>query len=155
MKRRTKKIATMAMTGMLACASIAPSVAYAAPMANEKEMYAAMENSLEAILKADGVSQKEWNDYINFVNEGVAQEPTERGVAGGVKKAIKYIIKHLDVIPSKTLRDFLQKYGGKVIDVIDTIDTWTWYGIANALMAVGVPDAAADAIADFIVSYLL
>ena len=64
-------------------------------------------------------------------------------------------MKHLDVIPSKTLRNFLQKYGGKVIDAIDTIDTWTWYGIANALMAVGIPDAAADAIADFIVTWLL
>ena len=102
-------------------------------------MYAAVETALADILKADGVSQKEWNDYIKFVKDGISSEPTERGVASTVKKAIKFVLKHLDVIPSKTLRDFLQKYGGKVVDAIDTIDTWTWYGIASALTAVGIP----------------
>lgn len=155
MKQKAKKVATMALTGILACSAFAPTIAYAAPAPNEAQVYDAFSSTLEDILKNDGVSQKEWTDYINFVKNGVAQEPTERGVGAGVKKAIKYILKHLDVIPSKTLRNFLEKYGSKVVDVIDTIDTWTWYGIANALMAVGVPDNAADAIADFIVNFLL
>ena len=155
MKHNTKKLATMALAGVLSFSAVAPSIAHAAPAPTEQQVQTAVKSALVDILKADGVSQKEWNDYIKFVKDGVANEPTERGGAGGVKKAIKFILKHLDVIPSKTLRNFLQKYGGKVIDAIDTIDTWTWYGIANALMAVGIPDAAADAIADFIVTWLL
>ena len=155
MKQKVQRIATMALVGVLSCSAIAPTVAYAAPAPTEREMYAAVETALADILKADGVSQKEWNDYIKFVKDGISSEPTERGVASTVKKAIKFVLKHLDVIPSKTLRDFLQKYGGKVVDAIDTIDTWTWYGIASALKAVGIPDAAADAIADFIVNWIL
>lgn len=155
MKHKTKKIATMTLAGILSFSAVAPAITYAAPVTTDQQVQTAVTSALNDILKADGVSQKEWDAYIKFIKDGVANEPAERGVAGGVKKAIKFILKHLDVIPSKTLRDFLQKYGGKVIDAIDTIDTWTWYGIANALMAVGVPDAAADAIADFIVTWLL
>lgn len=107
------------------------------------------------ILKNDNISQKEWNNYIKFVKNEISKEPTERWVGAVVKKVMKYVVKHLDVIPSKTLRKYLEKYGSKVISAIDTIDTWTWYGIANALIAVGIPDNVADAIADFIVTFIL
>jgi len=79
----------------------------------------------------------------------------ERGIAGFVKNAFKYLIKHVDIIPSKTIRDAIKKYGNKIISAIDTVESWTWYGIARALTAVGIPDKYADAIADFIVTWLL
>lgn len=155
MNRKTTKMATMALAGVITCTTLAPSVVHAATSNMDTSVYAEVETALETILKADGVSQTEWTDYINYVKTGVEAESSDRGIASGVKKALKFVIKHLDVIPSKTLKDALKKYGGKVIDVIDTIDTWTWYGIASALTAVGVPDSAADLIADFIVNFLL
>ena len=42
-----------------------------------------------------------------------------------------------------------------IISALDTVETWTWYGIARALTAVGIPDSVADAIADFIVTWIL
>lgn len=155
MKQKVKKIVTMALTGALVCATFTPTVAYAAPVTSSDKVIASIKDILEDTLKREGVTQTEWNDYIDFVKDGSAQGAQERGVAGAVKKAIKFVVKHLDVIPSKALREAIEKYGGKVIDVIDTIDTWTWYGIATALTAVGAPDSAADLIADFIVDYLL
>lgn len=155
MNFKVKRIATMALTGVMTFSAVAPAVTYAATPNTDASTYAAIESALEEALKADGVSQEEWESYINFVKKGVAQEPSTNGVASTVKKAVKFIVKHLDVLPSKTLRDAFKKYGGKIVDAIDTIDTWTWYGIAKALTAVGVPDSAADLIADFIVTWLI
>lgn len=53
------------------------------------------------------------------------------------------------------MRDVVKKYGGKIIKAIDTIDTYTWYGIAKALTKVGIPDKYADLIADFLVTFIL
>ncbi|EUJ47416.1 hypothetical protein [Listeria rocourtiae] len=68
---------------------------------------------------------------------------------------MKFAIKHVNVIPSKKVRDVVKKYGGKIIKAIDTIDTYTWYGIAKALTKVGIPDKYADLIADFLVTFIL
>lgn len=154
MKQKSKIIMTMTLTSILSFSTIAPNLSYATTR-NTQTSYKEIANSLDEILNNDGVSKKDWNNYIDFVKDGTYQDSNEKGVASGVKKALKFIVKHLDVIPSKTLRDVIKKYGGKVIDVIDTIDTWTWYGIASVLTAAGIPDSAADMIADFIVNWLL
>lgn len=51
--------------------------------------------------------------------------------------------------------DAIKKYGGKIISEIDTVETWTWYGITKALTAVGIPYSIADTIADFIITWIL
>lgn len=116
---------------------------------------------IQEILEADGVSEEEMQASMEYAKTAAASEQgmMTRGAAGAiksaVKKTLKFLVKHADVIPSKTVRDAFKKYGGKIVDAIDTVDTWTWYGIARALTAVGVPDNVADMIADFIVTWVL
>ncbi len=49
---------------------------------------------------------------------------------------MKFAIKHVNVIPSKKVRDVVKKYGGKIIKAIDT---YTCYDIVKALTKVGIP----------------
>ena len=64
---------------------------------------------------------------------------------------MKFILKHIDVIPSKALREAFQKYFGKIISAVDKISDWSKNGITNALVAVGIPKSWASLIADIIV----
>ncbi|MBQ5153364.1 hypothetical protein D6861_008620 [Macrococcoides caseolyticum] len=68
---------------------------------------------------------------------------------------MKFAVKHADTIPSQRVRDAVKKYGGKIINGIDNIEAYTWYGIARALTKAGVPDKYADLIADFLVQFVL
>ncbi|MDD5950196.1 MAG: hypothetical protein PUC39_10800, partial [Lachnospiraceae bacterium] len=115
--------------------------------------------SIQDILKEEGISKTEMDECIIYVKKEVNQGISTRGAVGAVKstvkKAVKYLVKHVDIIPSKTVRNAFKKYGNKIINALDTVDTWTWYGIARALTAVGIPDSIADAIADFIVTWIL
>lgn len=126
---------------------------------NDSEFDDITNKDIKDVLKSDGVTDAEINDYIQFVKDGANQEPSTRGIGSAVKKAIvkavKFMVKHVNVIPSKKVRKVFKKYGGKIVKAFDTLDTWTWYGIARALTAVGVPDNVADLIADFIIEYLL
>lgn len=116
--------------------------------------------SIQDILLAEGVSVSEMDECMKYVQEESSKQGiSTRGIAGAVKssvkKVLKYLVKHVDVIPSKTVRKAFKKYGNKIISALDTVETWTWYGIARALTAVGIPDSVADAIADFIVTWIL
>ena len=115
--------------------------------------------SIQDILLEEGVSKAEMDECIKYAREESSKEISTRGAAGAiksaVKKVVKYLVKHVDVIPSKTVRKAFKKYGNKIISALDTVETWTWYGIARALTAVGIPDSVADAIADFIVTWIL
>lgn len=109
-----------------------------------------------------GNSEREFANCINLIKTTYANElnnSKERGLVTAipnlVKKAFKFLMKHINIIPFKSLRNAIKKYGGKIINAIDTVETWTWYGIASALIKVGIPDKYADAIADFIVNWLL
>lgn len=110
---------------------------------------------LDKIIKEENISIRELIIYGNFVKAEISQEATDRWKGAVVKKAVKYMVDHSDIIPSKSLRDIVDKYGSKIINAIDTSETYTWYGIAKALTKAGVPDKYADAIADFIVKFLL
>lgn len=50
---------------------------------------------LKSFLKAEGISQKEWNDFISYVRTESAKAPAERGVVSKVKNGLKFILKHL------------------------------------------------------------
>ncbi|MBC1435378.1 hypothetical protein HB848_08500 [Listeria rocourtiae] len=140
---------------------ITPSISsYAAERNLEKVIYenkkmVEFSSALSEALKEDGVTQQQWNNYIAEIKAAVAQETTPRWKGAAIKKAMKFAIKHVNVIPSKKVRDVVKKYGGKIIKAIDTIDTYTWYGIAKALTKVGIPDKYADLIADFLVTFIL
>lgn len=159
-KKYVSKLTVLAITGTICTSVLTPSITV---FANEiKPIKMEYNNSIESILKKENISEKEWNNFINVVRENSITDVNsqkERGIAGSVagfvKNAFKYLIKHVDIIPSKTMRDAIKKYGNKIISAIDTIESWTWYGIARALIAVGIPDKYADAAADFIVTWLL
>ena len=113
-------------------------------------------SSLESFLKAEGISQKEWNDFISYVKTESAKAPSEKGgIVSKVKNALKFILKHIDVIPSKALREAFQKYFGKIISAVDKISDWSKNGITNALVAVGIPKSWASLIADIIVGIII
>lgn len=112
-------------------------------------------SELDKVLEKEKLTEKELNKYGNYVKQESAKGVTERWKGAVVKKAVKYMVDHSNIIPSKTVRDAVDKYGKKIISAIDTAETYTWYGIATALMKAGVPDKYADLIADFIVKFLL
>lgn len=152
MKRNLKSMVAIG----LCCAMFSVNVIPAYAMDTSIESVSIInQNSLESILESDGVTQLELDRYVQDTKEGIATETNERGVVSAAKTVVKFLVKHLDKIPSKTIRDLFEKYGSKIISAIDTVEAWTWYGIASALTAVGIPDSAADLIADFIVTFIL
>lgn len=160
-KKFLTKLTILAVTGTVCTSVLAPSVTTFAseikPIKIESKS-----SSIGNILKEENISEKEWNSFVSLVKENSVSEISsskERGLVSAiprlVKKAIKYLIKHIDIIPSRTVRDAIKKYGGKIVNAIDSIETWTWYGITNALTSAGVPYKYADAVADFIVNWIL
>lgn len=111
--------------------------------------------ALDDVLRNENISKEEWNRYVKDIKEQAAKEPTPRWKGAAIKKAMKFAVKHADTIPSQRVRDAVKKYGGKIINGIDNIEAYTWYGIARALTKAGVPDKYADLIADFLVQFVL
>ncbi|MDZ4993935.1 hypothetical protein GNF80_13300 [Clostridium perfringens] len=163
-KKLISKLTVLATTGTLCTSIFAPSVT---TLANEIKPITIVSktstsSTLDNILRKENIDMNEWSNFANSVKKNSVSDvnsPQERGAVSAipnlVKKAIKYLIKHVNIIPSKTIRDAIKKYGGKIISAIDTVETWTWYGICKALTAVGIPYNVADAIADFIVTWIL
>ncbi|KZN99174.1 hypothetical protein ACP2W0_17885 [Pseudobacillus badius] len=114
-------------------------------------------NELDKAIKAEKVSQKELTRYSIYVKTQVKEtgEVTPEWKLAAVKKAVKFMVDHADTIPIKAVRDAVKKYGPKINNAMDTLETYSWWGIANALTKAGVPDKYADMIADFIVKYIL
>ncbi|ELC8441012.1 hypothetical protein QYB59_000006 [Clostridium perfringens] len=163
-KNLISKLTVLATTGTLCTSIFAPSVT---TLANEIKpttivSKTSTSNTLDNILKKENISEKDWSNFVKLVKDNSINDVNsskERGLVSAVpklvKKALKYLIKHIDIIPSKTVREAIQKYGGKIVNAIDSVETWTWYGITNALTSAGVPYKYADAIADFIVNWIL
>ncbi|HHQ2480902.1 TPA: hypothetical protein ACSPJ7_005287 [Bacillus cereus] len=79
-------------------------------------------SELDAVLKQEGLSQKQLAEYGEYVKEESSKGPTKRWKGAALKKDIKFTIDHIETIPSKTLRMGMKKYGNKVINAIDTIE---------------------------------
>ncbi|MFV0499070.1 MAG: hypothetical protein ACK5NF_03445 [Bacilli bacterium] len=152
MKRNLKSMVAIGLCCAMFSVNVIPAYAMDTSIENVSIIN---QNSLESILESDGVTQLEWDRYVQDTKEGIATEANERGVVSAAKTAVKFLVKHLDEIPSKTIRNLFEKYGSKIISAIDTVEVWTCYGIASALTAFEVPDSAADLIADFIVTFIL
>lgn len=114
-------------------------------------------NELAKAIKTEKVSQKELTQYKLYVKSQVNEtgEVTPEWKLAAVKKAVKFMVDHANTIPIKSVRDAVTKYGTKINKAMDTLETYSWWGIANALTKVGIPDKYADMIADFIVKYIL
>ncbi|MCM3736009.1 hypothetical protein M3215_09285 [Bacillus cytotoxicus] len=111
--------------------------------------------NLDKVLKQENIPQKELVNYRDYVQEQVGKESMKEGKIGAAKKAIKFMVEHSDTIPIKYIRDLVNKYGGKIIEALDVIEVYTWYGITVGLMKVGIPEKYASMIADFIVKFIL
>lgn len=160
-KKFLSKLIILAVTGTMCTSVFAPSVTTFASEIKSTSIVSKT-GSIDSLLKKENISEKEWNSFVNLVKENSISDinsSQERGLVSAVprlvKKALKYLVKHIDIIPSKTIKDAMKKYGGKIINAIDSVETWTWYGITKALTAAGVPYKYADAIADFIVNWIL
>lgn len=164
-KMKVRKITILSLTTIALASTIVPStVAVASEYENNNNTTQEYINhstftNLEKTLIDDGVSKEEWNKYINYVkvesSSGVSTYGLGSAAIKAAKSAIKFAVKHVDVIPSKTIRNLFKNYGSKIVTAVDTVETWTWYGIASALTKVGIPDSYADLIADFIVTFIL
>lgn len=152
-----KKIGIVTLSATILAGGILPSISHAQKTNSIQITTKGIKNisELEKALEKEGVTKAELLTYVTYVKEEVAKQSTERGIVGTIKGAIKFIVKHADTIPIKSVRDAMKKYGDKVIIALDKIKVWTWYGIANGLTKVGIPDKYADLIADFIVTFIL
>lgn len=112
-------------------------------------------SELDKILEADNISNAEMFRYGKQVNAKATSGMTIQWKGAVVKKVVKYMLDHVEIIPSKTLRTAVKKYGSKINSAIETVEAYTWYGLTKAFMKVGIPAKWADAIADFIIKFLL
>ena len=165
MNKTMKTFTATTLAGIMALTTIAPGFASADSLSGTAETVNAIEKKagweqtgpteLDKIMQIENLSEVQFIRYGNFVKAQTTDEVNALWKGAIVKKAVKYMVDHSDIIPSKSLRNIVDKYGNKIIKAIDTAETYTWYGIAKALTKVGVPDKYADAIADFIVKFLL
>jgi len=165
MNKNIKVFTATSLVSVLAFTGISPGFASASSSKETtKEVYV-QENDfgysitapteLDRIIKEENLSVDELIKYGNYVKAETSSEFSIQWKGAVVKKAVKYMVDHSNIIPSKKLRNAVDKYGKNIIKGIDTAETYTWYGIATALSKAGVPDKWADAIADFIVKFLL
>ncbi|MEA3577708.1 hypothetical protein [Peribacillus frigoritolerans] len=163
---KAKKVLTVALSsslllGALASPAAASKNATPAPETSQLDQtqntLTTSNNELAKVIKAEKVSQKELLQYSLYVKTSVKEtgEITPEWKLAAVKKAVKFMVDHADTIPIKAVRDAVKKYGSKINNAMDTLETYSWWGIANALTKAGVPDKYADMIADFIVKYIL
>lgn len=166
---KTKKVLTFALSSSLLFGALASPAAAASKIANPaptsetsqldqtQNTLTTSNNELAKAIKKEKVSQKELTRYSLYVKTQVNQtgEVTPEWKLAAVKKAVKFMVDHADTIPIKSVRDAVKKYGTKINNAMDTLETYSWWGIANALTKAGVPDKYADMIADFIVKYIL
>lgn len=85
----------------------------------------------------------------------MANEPTPQWKLGAVKKAVKFVVNNKSLIPSKKVRGWVSKYGGKMIDALDFVETGTKVGLQLAFEEASIPKNVAKALADFIVTFIL
>lgn len=115
------------------------------------------ENLLKEILEQDGVTDEELEKYSKQAKEHVyAKDGVEiNWKLSAVKKAVKFVVDHHELIPSKTIRDYVKKYGNKMIKAMDKLESGTKSGLTKAFKKAGIPDKVAKALADFIVTFIL
>ncbi|UKJ83497.1 hypothetical protein H1W83_27935 (plasmid) [Priestia megaterium] len=155
-----KKPMTIVLGASLILSAVGPAAAqaYAAESVEESASNLTVTNNeLAKAIKAENVSQADLMEYKFYVKSQVNESGTvtPEGKISAAKKAIKFMVEHADTIPVKSVRDAVKKYGSKINKAVETIETYTWWGIANGLTKAGVPDKYADMIADFIVKYIL
>lgn len=85
-------------------------------------------NELAKAIKEEKVSQKELTRYSLYVKTQVNQtgEVTPEWKLAAVKKAVKFMVDHADTIPIKSVRDAVKKYGTKINNAMDTLETYSW-----------------------------
>ncbi|HLR09327.1 MAG TPA: hypothetical protein VK136_08740 [Bacillota bacterium] len=93
--------------------------------------------------------------YSQYAKEEMANEPTPQWKLGAVKKAVKFVVNNKSLIPSKKVRGWVSKYGGKMIDALDFVETGTKVGLQLAFEEASIPKNVAKALADFIVTFIL
>ena len=157
--KKMKKPVAVVLGASLLISSIGPSVAQASETkyVESSGSLAVTNNELAKVIKEENVSYNELMQYKFFIKS----QTTETGVVtpewklAAAKKAVKFMVDHADVIPVKAVRDAVKKYGGKITNAIDDLETWTWWGLTHAFMKAGIPEKYADMIADYIVKFVL
>jgi len=85
----------------------------------------------------------------------ISKQPTPRWKLGAVKTAIKFVVRHSSLVPGKTLRGWVKKYGPKMEKAMDLLENGTRIGLKLAFEEAGIPKKIAAALADFIVTFIL
>lgn len=72
---------------------------------------------------------------------------TQEGIAGWVRKAVLYILRHnKDRLPKK-----VQPWSGKIVSILEQVEVWEMFSIQVTLIQQGVPPDVAEAFAYWIV----
>ncbi|MGL5712296.1 MAG: hypothetical protein ACRCX2_04700 [Paraclostridium sp.] len=153
-----KKRATKSIALALACVTLATPMLNTASAMEKSVGLNSVSNVITIINQLDArtldAKPEEWNMFVEQLQQGLENEPQERGLGDVLKSALKFIIRNIDIIPSKTIRDIIKKYGGKIIDVLDTVNAYTYYGLAVAFKTI-MPEKSACALADFLVTWVI
>lgn len=112
-------------------------------------------DSLDEILQRDNVSKEELEEYSKYAKSELSKKPTPQWKLGAAKNVLEFIVDNRALIPSKTIRGYVDRWGNNIIDAIDNLEVASKVGIQLALEEAGVPEHVAKAIADFVVRFLL
>ncbi|MEH7463988.1 hypothetical protein V7166_18425 [Bacillus thuringiensis] len=151
-KKTVIKVSSAALALSIGFTAMAPTASYAQTKdVNVKVNQLQKPSELDKVLKQENISESQLIEYGNYVKAQTGTDGAEvRWKAAAIKKGLKFAVDHLYTIPSQAIRDAMKKYGNKAISAIDTVEVYTWYGIATALTKVGIPDRYADFIVKFI-----
>lgn len=112
-------------------------------------------NSLEQVMEKDNVSKKEMDEFIKYGKSELSKEPTTYWKLGAAKTAIKFVVDNKALIPGKTLRGWVDKYGGKMMNGIDNLEVASKAGLQLAFEEAKIPRNVAKALADLVVIFIL
>lgn len=161
MMKKMKKPVAIVLGASLLVSSIGPLAAQAqtpeTKYVENSVTLATTNNELAKAIKEENVSYNELMQYKFFVKSQTTQTGvvTSEWKLAAARKAVKFMVDHADVIPVKSVRGPVKKYGGKINNAIDDLEAWSWWGLTHAFMKVGIPEKYADLIADYIVKYVL
>ncbi|EIT83979.1 hypothetical protein A374_18129 [Fictibacillus macauensis ZFHKF-1] len=149
-----KKTSVLALSGLLLTGSLLPSLTHAASSTITTK--AKEQAELNKVIKQEKVSKHALDTYKKQAQAAMKTKKIHAAwKVTAVRKAVKFVVTHRNLIPIKAVRNAVEKYGGKMVKAVDTIEVYSWWGLTHAFMKVGIPEKVADMLADFIVKFFL
>lgn len=163
MKSKTLKFASAVLSASLLINPIATLIGENKNIAeaNYINTYKLNKNNINKIFEKEKVKKEEINNFVEIYekeNKNKIRYQTRvwsKIPRQAIKNAVKFLVTHHNIIPGKTLREAIKKYGGKFVAAVETVEAETTIVLAKHFMNYGIPEKYAYPVADFIIKYIV